>query len=157
MIGNQVGGVVGGVGVRVLSTVVITLPLLSCRSFYGPCVGSASVNNVDHPRADLYFRRQPARRDFRILLARYLARYLRFSRYLLRSAVPVPVAGLVVCGHPVPPSLQRDDDEGLCKKVVKKSPILVLESPKLNAPRVAVTVSGCIPDHGQELRIHYID
>ena len=62
----------GGVGVRVLSTVVITLPPLSCRSFYGPCVGIASVNHVDHPRADLYFRRQPARRDFRIGKGQYL-------------------------------------------------------------------------------------
>jgi hypothetical protein len=32
--------------------------------------------------------------------------------FCLRGTRRVPVAGLVVCGHPVPPSLQRD--EGLC-------------------------------------------
>ena len=47
----------GGGGVGVLSTVIILLPSLSCRSLYSPCVGSASFNHVDHPRSDLYILR----------------------------------------------------------------------------------------------------
>ena len=54
VIGNQVGGGGRGEGGRVLSTVVITLPSFGClaaaSTHYGPCVGSASVNHVDHPR-----------------------------------------------------------------------------------------------------------
>jgi hypothetical protein len=52
---RQSGGGGGrGEGGRVLSTVVITLPSFGClaaaSTHYGPCVGSASVNHVDHPR-----------------------------------------------------------------------------------------------------------
>ena len=49
------------------TSAVVVLPHSLYGHVYGPCVGrSASFNHVDHPRADLYFRRQPARRDFRI-------------------------------------------------------------------------------------------
>ena len=78
------------------SVMVILLPSLSCRSLYSPCVGSASFNHVDHPRSDLYCRHQPARREFRIsALCHCVCLLLARSR---------PVAGLVVCGYPVPPS-----------------------------------------------------
>ena len=56
----------------------LPLPSLSCRSLYGPCLGSASVNHVDHPRADRSLfppsarSLQPACRAFRIGYVWYL-------------------------------------------------------------------------------------
>ena len=59
------GGVGLGLGLCQPSSSCRSLYLRRARRLYGPCVGrSASFNHVDHPRADLYFRRQPARRDF---------------------------------------------------------------------------------------------
>ena len=79
VIGNQVGGGgEGGEGFMSWSTVIIhvTLPSLSCRRGAPPlrpsvracCVGGASVNHVSisRARADLYFRRQLARRGVRV-------------------------------------------------------------------------------------------
>ena len=80
----------------------VSTSLLSVR---GLSVGSASFNHVDHQRSDLYFRRQPARRDFRVavsyvkyafaidlLLARGPVLCSRFRRMaghcLLRRRVP---------------------------------------------------------------------
>jgi hypothetical protein len=59
-------------------------------------VGIASVNHVDHPRADLYFRRQPARRDFRIGNGQYLllARSCSVAGLVTSSA-----SKLVVCSR----------------------------------------------------------
>ena len=60
VLGNQVGvGGRGDWGWGCVNRRHLPLPSLSCRSLYGPCLGSASVNHVDHPRADHYFRRQP--------------------------------------------------------------------------------------------------
>ena len=44
----------GGGGVGVLSTVIILLPSLSCRSLYSPCVGSASFNHVSTIRGPIF-------------------------------------------------------------------------------------------------------
>ena len=44
----------GGGGVGVLSTVIILLPSLSCRSLCSPCVGSASFNHVSTIRGPIF-------------------------------------------------------------------------------------------------------
>ena len=68
----------------------VSTSLLSVR---GLSVGSASFNHVDHQRSDLYFRRQPARRDFRVAVS--YVQYLLQLIFCLR-AVPFCVAGFVV-------------------------------------------------------------
>ena len=102
VLGNQVGaGGRGDWGWGCVNRRHLPLPSLSCRSLYGPCLGSASVNHVDHPRADHYFRRH----------SQESASLSRFSQRLcvvsFACAVPSwkpPGTGLVVCVHPVPPT-----------------------------------------------------
>jgi hypothetical protein len=88
---RQSGGGWGeGVGLRLgvfVNRLLLPSLSLSCRNLYSPCVGSASFNNVDQPRSDLYFRHQPARRDFRIGYEQCLL--------LARSAVLWPVSPYV--------------------------------------------------------------
>ena len=106
VLGNQVGaGGRGDWGWGCVNRRHLPLPSLSCRSLYGPCLGSASVNHVDHPRADHYFRRHSQES------AKESASLSRFSHRLcvvsFACAVPSwkpPGTGLVVCVHPVPPT-----------------------------------------------------
>ena len=102
MLGNQVGvGGRGDWGWGCVNRRHLPLPSLSCRSLYGPCLGSASVNHVDHPGPIII---SAVSQVESASLSRFSHRLCVVSFACAVPSWKPPGTGLVVCVHPVPPT-----------------------------------------------------